>query len=194
MQKLSLTLLAFGTALAITPAAMADSITYNYNFIGLNVAETSVDVALSVTANDAGGGVFDITGVTGTVLDTNNGISSPVTALIPGGPGQTTSSDGLWWYDDLLFPSGSAPGYSGSIFDLDGLLIDAGSVEINLWGNGGNNYTLAESKGGTYIQTGETVQLFPNDLAPEPSSLVLLGTGLLGLAFVLFRRHRPSRA
>ncbi len=184
MKKLSVALLALATTLAVTPAALAD--TFTYNFIGSNVAPSSVDISLTITATNAGSGVYDITGVTGTVLDTNTGVSGTVSD--PVGPGYETSADGRWLIDNLLFPSGSAPGEAGSIFDLDGLLIDAGSYEINLWGNGGNSYTLGEAVDGNYIQYSETAQL-----TPEPSSLLLLGTGLLGLAFVLFRRYTPSK-
>jgi hypothetical protein len=47
----------------------------------------------------------------------------------------------------------------------------------------------AEVNGGPAVLTSDN---FDSNIAPEPSSLLLMGTGLLGLAFVLFRKNKPS--
>jgi hypothetical protein len=46
----------------------------------------------------------------------------------------------------------------------------------------------AEVNGGPAVLTSD----MPSSATPEPSSLLLLGTGLLGLAVVMFRKNKPS--
>jgi hypothetical protein len=43
-----------------------------------------------------------------------------------------------------------------------------------------------------YFQDGSQVSVAGIGPAPEPSSLFLLGTGLLGLAFLVFRKSNPA--
>jgi hypothetical protein len=44
---------------------------------------------------------------------------------------------------------------------------------------------MADGAGSNYLQAEFTA-------TPEPSSLLLLGSGLLALAFFLFRKNKPS--
>jgi hypothetical protein len=55
--------------------------------------------------------------------------------MYPGGPGQTTSPMGSFYYDNLLSPLQNPP------IDVDGLLFTGSGVEVNIWGNSTNNYS-----------------------------------------------------
>ncbi len=62
--------------------------------------------------------------------------------LYPGGPGQTTSPLGSFYYDNLLFPS--YPTLNPPL-DVDGLLFTSSTMEINIWGNSAGNYSYYDS-------------------------------------------------
>jgi hypothetical protein len=202
MKKISIALLALAAALAASSVARADSFTYT--ILGGNFSAT---LYLQATANDANGvatpGVDTITSVSGTFTDSKGTFT--FTNLIPetanagsDGTNLTTSLDGEFLFDNLLYPSGSGNG----ILDWGGLLFFDGSYELNLFSgargagappdqyfyfadnqsNHSNNripdpvYSSGPAKDESLVAT------------PEPGSLFLLGTGLLGLALILFRK------
>ena len=181
MKKFWIMTLAVATALAIAPAAKAD--TWYFNFYGLGVSGSG-----SLTGDPLGGGQFNITGGTFVINGVGAGVVNNPT---PGAA--SVSVDGGIYYDNILIPAGS-PAVTGN-----GLLFIIGSgasaEEFNIWSQGGVTY-FDEYYEGAWLDNGENgVPIVLNiSSTPEPSTLLLLGTGILALAVGLLLKAKTRTA
>jgi hypothetical protein len=152
-----------------------------------------------------------ITGIQPTSLP--SGINPDGTFVPPG-----TAADGFGFsYDNLFYPNGNSPAvcpppgpgdpeppypFGGGWLDIYGVLFNVqGGYTVDLWSNGvvpgfGLTYGAGDSVKGNVLNTyGEPFSGTSVNLAatptPEPGSLFLLGTGMLGLAGVVTRKVRP---
>jgi PEP-CTERM motif len=117
--------------------------------------------------------------------------SNPHTAvslyyLISGGPGQTESPSGSFWYDNMVY----GPIHQGDIYlDSFGLVFQSkNGHEIHLFGNGVPN----DQSHGTGNSQGILHITFSPSSTPEPASVTLLGIGIVGLAGYGWRRRKQA--
>jgi hypothetical protein len=186
MKKFSIALLALAASCAATPAALASSFAFNFTTPGFGVIATG-----SLTGTEVGStGVYDIT--SGFVNLVEYGTILATGSLT--GPGVDGS-------DNMLTPG--AAGVS-SLVSFGGLSFNIDGAFVNIYSG---DQTLGEGFLGTGsltygIQDGTPCLGVVDDLngelsmatatAPEPSSLLFLGTGFLALAFLAFRKVKPS--
>jgi hypothetical protein len=182
MKTLLSGLLALAMALAADPAARAD--TFSYTFVG-----SGLDAAVTFTAvsNSLPDDTYTITSVAGTI-SAGTDIPFPATFTAadvvndPYAPGGYDTflfpaGGGSFEYDNQLFPS------QNPVLDYYGVLFDVSGVYINIYSDNG---ICQWADNGSYTNFTNTDQ--PISPIPEPWPLPLLGTGLFGLVFAVYRK------
>jgi hypothetical protein len=179
MQKITILCLSLAAVLFLGPAAKADTYSYTISSATLN---GWIDFAVTPLV----GGNYGIDNVWGD-LNSADFHGSFTSTTIGGYPSESNHLYGggccQFEVDNVLYP-GSNP-----VLDWYGVFFADGGHLVNLWGTGSGTYAWGDD--GSF---GNPNQINPITMTPtpEPGSLLLLGTGLLGLATLAFRKSKVS--
>jgi PEP-CTERM motif len=174
MTRLSLALCSLVLAALPSSAAFADPVSFNFSFSNSDFSGSGVLAADSTST----AGLYEIVGVTGDVVvgKTTDAISG---LLAAGAFPADGPNDNLLYFPELPAPFGAFDA-SGVSFELAN---NAGKV--NLFLSDGEDLKLT---GGKQDEQAGAITVTETSPVPEPGSLALLGTGVLGLAGMIRRR------
>ncbi len=115
----------------------------------------------------------------------NNGVFvfTGYTTLVAGQTYEFTHDDGM-----ILYLTGNGLTNFAAINSPSPTAADTSTFTVPTTGTYSFEVIYAEVNGGPAVLTSDII----SNATPEPSSLLLLGTGFLGLAFALFRKNKPS--
>ena len=183
MKKTAFALLALATAFAITQRASASPITGS---IGINGSDDTWNLTqLKFTTKAGNATVAGSPTTSGTLAAVIGDVvtfpTNPLVFTAAAGKELFSTGDGVaFWITGLTvdLDTGSFLNVSGT-----GTLDETGFAPTTA------TFTLTSTKnGGTTLG----IDASPLTSTPEPSSLILLGSGLFGLAFVAFRKSKTS--
>jgi hypothetical protein len=210
MKKLLLAVTAILT-LAAAPAVKASTIPYGtfafspltgtVSFTGSSLgAATHVSFPAKIIVNSAPAtyighpNIFADMGVNNPIFSTAFSPASLNVSDINAGPVTYSLNNFLTWTDDgdtFHFSLTSGTWTSSASTNLSFVGIGTFSDVNNTYIGGASEISLGFTNTGSSNYSG-TFDVPPPPPVPEPSSLVLLGSGLLGAAFLLFRRNRAA--
>jgi hypothetical protein len=197
--------------LAVPVAALCLSVAAHAGSFSFAMYGSGIDGAFTIQVAPTGDpAIYEITGISGTFssvgpYDTSghptytppSSISGAITGLRAGSyssANPTIASGGV--FDNLFYPTGAhAVCYfkaTNQIFDNCGIEFIVGNFyQVNLWGDGAGGFQLTDTDltGGPYLDDNAQVTLVAT---PEPSGLVFVGTGVLGVLGAVRRKFRSA--